>query len=315
MATHYHNCSCINTTIPEAHSIESQPTEEEEQFFTPVNLKDIHPSRTLTELEKLAKEDYLCGSLVLKENNRKNVCDICCTKGRHYNHGDVFDVILNRLRRNGLGMSTSCSSVQTFYYPGLKASICCGRASQSAKDHKIAELRKKFRFKDDQMSRQKIDNLFDSLYYKLLKVIEPLQKGNVNDENVYSGLQATKNRLPGQSSVPPPPAAVSTSSITNQPHQTNTSAKDINQTVVSHDGCNRTGHVTVFNGASCHSNRSVNFFYMDIGRFWSVAQRLGVKGSVDVLKTKVALVVVDVKVRLDTLYALRGVGWGCFVAS
>jgi hypothetical protein len=295
VVTRYRNCSCVNATKQETENLENQPTQEEKIPFSQINLNEIRPSRTRQ--DKFTMDKYLCGSLVLKDKvyNKQNVCNICCTKGRHYHYGDAFEVVRNRLRRNRLIMATSCSSIRPFYYPILSASVCC-RGFQSLKHRKMAELRKAFGLSNDQILQRKIGNLFDSIYYKLLKAIEPLQKGSLDDDNehdkVLSGLEAT-NKLTGKSI---PPAAVSTNSISNQSAKSNVSLKTTNMANKTSDGCNRTGHVTIFHGASCYSNRSVNFFYMDSGRFWSVAQRLGVKGNPADIKHKVALIIVDVKV-------------------
>ena len=58
--------------------------------------------------------------------------------------------------------------------------------------------------------------------------------------------------------------------------------------------CDHPGKVVEFAGASCYSNMTVKFYFMDSRKFWNYALAFGVKN--DTLP-RVALVLVDTKVR------------------
>ncbi len=60
--------------------------------------------------------------------------------------------------------------------------------------------------------------------------------------------------------------------------------------------CDHPGKIAVFAGASCYSNISVKFYFMDSRKFWNYALAFGVRH--DTLP-RVALVLIDSRVRAD----------------
>lgn len=281
VATDYNNCTCVNTTKTDSRILQSF-SKVYSALPTLVNPGDIQPTSHYNSHDSQAKTGVLCSSFLVKNKlKQQRVCDVCCTKRSPC---QLMNFKTIDLQRNELTPS-SCWSLRLDLV--TRANVCCHGALPifGYKER----LKNKVRFISDKAFKQKLDSFLDSFYNQFLKVLKPLHN-DLKEEDDYeqmSGFQATKDVV--ESTIA---SAVSTNHVNNS-----TTIKDsgylatqLNNSIS--DGCNQTGHVTHFHGASCHSNRSVNFFYMDSERFWSVAERFGVHG----IQNKVCLVIVDVKV-------------------
>ncbi|XP_048575696.1 thioredoxin domain-containing protein 11 isoform X2 [Nematostella vectensis] len=269
----YHNCSCNKTTS------------------TNTTLHDKHKELESlgTAIHKIAAkpQQSICRSLQVQtvinaHHTVRNVCDIChrCRKGCSGNHDNRFGAIQARLL-GGLA-PRPCSTVLTSYNPSsLVTSVCCKRV-----DPKTEVVRKGSLFDYE----NKLSSLIDSIFDNIVALKGMSQKNDhLNVESIKAMLSDETKRLTELASKedqakPKPTAEV------HAPTPGNVTAGNVTDDDAT-DGCNRTGHVTRFLGAHCHSNKSVNFFYMDSEEYGIIAERLGVRWGAD----RVALVIVDVK--------------------
>lgn len=286
LASDYNNCSCINATTNQE-TVVSQDKAHPPMPYV-VNPLDIHPSSTQSPTQdSQSKTEQWCHSFLVEEKKlrRTYLCKSCI---RSLTFQDkYFSNLFSHFPRNIVIIEKNvCWSFKgSCYAPICRATICC---HNNKNKHNYKLLKNKIKFSSDKELQHKIDTFIDSFYEKVLKVLEPLHQDKMDNK---LGSEATRKVV---NSVTP--AVMSTAN-------TRQTTVQLNGTTVmsgfnSSDGCNRTGHITQFYGASCRSNRSVNFFYMDSERFWGVAQRLGAH---DGNKNKTCLLVIDTKVMSNLL--------------
>ena len=312
LAFEYHNCTC-NGTRDNSTTTDS--------FGETLKAERASPGSKLVELgssfstgkeivtnpvrEKVVvRQTTTCLSMPLEYNNKNwkkgNVCDICQSCVKDCRYGDSVlrlpENLKSRIVSTAALLASSCSTLRTSYYNRLATSICCSPRTPPLDIH----LTQKSGVTVSVDSLKNLDNELSSYINKLLgKMLKTLEtgnqennsllitSGNVGKENVVVSVMDGKVQVrvgqPGETPQATPDNPLQDRQV--KPHKmAHLKAKD---------KCIRTGHVTEFRDAGCHSNHSVNFFYMDSGKYWSVAERLGVlSGSAN----KVALAIVDLKV-------------------
>ena len=322
VASQYFNCSCNRTsavTTSSAAAVSNVSTKDTKEPSRQVELEDVlsntsHLTRLFdNEVDIImgAKETVLPSFLGKRENvetcrsvrvqrqherkgNKLNICHVChicklesCIKERR------FEV----LNMEALALTNSCSSVKPRYYSRGTTSICCTVRSADGINHlspldriqtvslrSLRELEKGW------------DDFFTDILDSITKSFGSEMRKNVQDnakEAKPSSEQNVRCSSPGRAQKDSSEGGASSSSPLPLLRDTYTTLNEAPRVGVANNACVRTGHVTEFLGAGCHSNRSVNFFIMDSTECWTVAEKLGVRRSD---KAKVALLIADLKV-------------------
>ena len=306
MALNYHNCSC-ETSLPDS-------SEDDTKGF---------PASATVRATRMKTHAGLCGerlenayvtwcqSLPLSYGNwygMQNVCDIC----RECYEMCSCDVNSFPLRtttstysvlRNLSPLRNSCRSLRRNYQESNVLSVCCfqnsvSRVQEMILDESIGSLRTTLKEGDSVTAVAGKFKTFD---------------GNVED-TVSRNNPGILNRLLGNlmtmfsSDVSEDRKKILVGSTE---RGRDASSENISQTseYQEYGTCDRPGKVRVFEGASCYSNITLNFYLMDSRKYWRYAEAVGVQHD---FPSRVALVIVDVKVRrvflsvgLSTCWSVR----------
>lgn len=307
-AAQYFNCSCNRTRINPV-SRKSEGTQRNNTAGTSVemNLDELVASDTsnLRSLKiinsqgdvLITNKDFTvpyvfaplrnCQSFKVQKQsdifeNKYNICNVCHTF-RNMAFG-LPTCLKSSIVSTLSSFTNGCSTIKPLYYPLPVTTICCG-VQRAETSRYLSSLEQIKTVSLESLTR--LERSFDDIFNELLSsFVTPLRRTGF--KNVYNQVSrhnlstesrdVTKNSFPHSSLL--------------QKHHTpldNSSIED-----VGNNTCVRTGHVTQFTGAGCHSNRSVNFFLMDSTEYWGVAERLGVNKTP---QGKVALVIADLEVK------------------
>lgn len=252
----------------------------------------------------LHKQSTTCLSIPLdyhsKNGNNRNVCDIChrCVKDCSYEDNVLLQNLKPRIIRAVNQLASRCNSFRTSYYNRFTTSVCCSSIDQ----RHLFTQRSRNRFDSFKRIESEFGGYINRLIDKMLKTIRPSREEDkemfiANSKSERKSVVVTVNDVKNMQAQAGTPSELPQASQNNSsPHQNPQRKLPLTTDIPSKDACNRTGHVTEFRHAGCHSNRSVNFFYMDSGRYWSIAEKLGVLSGI---KPKFALVIVDSKVGIS----------------
>ena len=308
-AAQYFNCSCNRTRIKSV-SQKSEGTQRNNTAGTSVeinlddfiasdssnlgSLKIINSQGDILITNKEFSVPYLfaplrnCQSFKVQKQsdileNKYNICNVC-HKFRNMAFG-LPTCLKSSIVSTLFSFTDGCTTIKPLYYPLPVTTICCSvqlpetsRYLDTLEQIKTASLE----------SLASLERSFDDVFNELLSsFVTPLKRPSL--KNVHN--QVSRHNLSTES--PDVTKNILSHSAPLQEHHTpldNSSIED-----VGNNTCVRTGHVTQFAGAGCHSNRSVNFFLMDSTEYWGVAERLGVHRTPQL--GKVALVIADAEVQ------------------
>lgn len=284
VATSYHNCSC-DTFDPSQNNIEDFPAKTQD-----TSREEIHERTCGKRLENAHVTS--CQSLPLSYSNRygmQNVCDVC----RECYEMCSCNVDSFPLRSSTSALSilqgltplrNSCRSLRKNYQESNTLSVCCFqntipryremivsetpisvngeiRTDVKREEH-LRILANKFEILNGDIKEAVSRNDPGILKRLLGNLMTMFTSGTAGDTEEQTG-----DRIAGSDGATRFP----------EYHEYGT--------------CEQRGKIRVFNGASCYSNITVKYYFMDSRKYWSYAVAFGVKH----VPSRVALILVDVK--------------------
>ena len=275
-------------------------------------------------------ENY--NSVQESKRNVCDICQTCCRMYGCSRFTDLKinrQRLQKQFRADTSRHSKTCSSLANSYNPGVTTSVCCVEMVKKPKQEAATQKEDKGELESLMEFDVELREIADQWVDRLTKLLESRSKeegpssrrwvveAEKNGDTVLikgskqtmsdeeAGKDSVITGVADQKSKRRAESGKSAGTRTDEENQKNTETPkngdskpaDLFAKVPSSDSgssCLHTGRVVEFQGAGCLSNRSLNFFYMDSGQYWMVAERLGV--TTNKSRAKTALVIVDLKV-------------------